>query len=92
MHLSMALQFQFSAQTGDLFVIIEYCRYGNLLSYIIKNRHKFVNQVDSFGFLLPLNKNGECEKEESHSDTENELHFKKYFLIINFYCANDLLT
>ena len=65
--------------TGDLFVIIEYCRYGNLLSYIIKNRHKFVNQVDSFGFLLPLNRNGECGEEESYSDTENDFHLKKYF-------------
>jgi hypothetical protein len=36
-------------------VLIEYCRYGNLLSYLIKHRKSFVNQVNSEGYLVPMN-------------------------------------
>jgi hypothetical protein len=39
-------------------VLIEYCRYGNLLSYLIKHRKSFVNQVDSEGNLVPMNETG----------------------------------
>ena len=38
--------------TGELFVIVEYCRFGNLLSYLTAHRHNFVNQVDGLGNLL----------------------------------------
>jgi hypothetical protein len=37
---------------GELLVIVEYCRYGNLQTYLIKHRKDFVNQVDEFGNLL----------------------------------------
>ncbi len=37
---------------GELFVIVEYCRFGNLQSYLINHRNNFVNQVDKLGNLL----------------------------------------
>jgi hypothetical protein len=33
-------------------VIVEYCRFGNLQTYLINHRNNFVNQVDEFGNLL----------------------------------------
>ncbi|XP_045029053.1 vascular endothelial growth factor receptor 1 isoform X3 [Daphnia magna] len=36
---------------GDLLVILEYCRFGNLQTYLIKHRNYFVNQLDEFGNL-----------------------------------------
>ncbi|XP_057377778.1 mast/stem cell growth factor receptor kita-like isoform X2 [Daphnia carinata] len=36
---------------GDLLVIVEYCRFGNLQTYLIKHRNSFINQVDEFGNL-----------------------------------------
>ncbi len=32
--------------TGELFVIVEYCRFGNLLSYLTAHRHSYINQVN----------------------------------------------
>ena len=29
-------------------IIVEYCRFGNLQNYLMKNRNNFVNQVDEF--------------------------------------------
>ncbi|XP_046637844.1 vascular endothelial growth factor receptor 1-like isoform X2 [Daphnia pulicaria] len=37
---------------GELFVIVEYCRFGNLQTYLINHRNNFVNQVDKLGNLL----------------------------------------
>ena len=34
-------------------VIVEYCRYGNLLNHLIKRRNKFINEIDSLGNLVP---------------------------------------
>ena len=34
---------------GELLIIVEYCRFGNLQSYLFKNRNNFINQVDEFG-------------------------------------------
>uniref|UniRef100_A0A0P5A089 receptor protein-tyrosine kinase n=1 Tax=Daphnia magna TaxID=35525 RepID=A0A0P5A089_9CRUS len=36
---------------GDLLVILEYCRFGNLQTYLMKHRNSFVNQLDEFGSL-----------------------------------------
>ncbi|XP_046456190.1 vascular endothelial growth factor receptor 2-like [Daphnia pulex] len=36
----------------ELFVIVEYCRFGNLQTYLINHRNNFVNQVDELGNLL----------------------------------------
>ncbi|KAK4018027.1 hypothetical protein OUZ56_000097 [Daphnia magna] len=36
---------------GELLLIIDYCRFGNLQSYLIKQRNKFLNQLDDFGNL-----------------------------------------
>ncbi|KAI9558029.1 hypothetical protein GHT06_014782 [Daphnia sinensis] len=37
--------------TGELLVILEYCRFGNLQTYLIKHRNSFINEVDEFGNL-----------------------------------------
>ena len=34
---------------GELFIIVEYCQFGNLQSFLIKNRKSFINQVDESG-------------------------------------------
>ena len=36
---------------GELLVIVEYCRFGNLQSFLINHRKNFVNLVDEFGNL-----------------------------------------
>ena len=33
-------------------IILEYCQFGNLQSYLIKNRNSFINQVDESGNLI----------------------------------------
>lgn len=40
--------------TGDFLVIVEYCRFGNLLNHLLANRHCYVDQVDMNGDLLPI--------------------------------------
>ncbi|XP_032784031.2 vascular endothelial growth factor receptor 2 [Daphnia magna] len=37
---------------GELLVIVEYCRFGNLQTYLVGHRTDFENQVDEFGNLL----------------------------------------
>ena len=39
--------------------MVEYCRYGNLLSYVIDARKRFVNQADSLGNLRKI-KDDDC--------------------------------
>ncbi|XP_059351940.1 vascular endothelial growth factor receptor 1-like [Daphnia carinata] len=34
---------------GELLVIVEYCRFGNLQTYLINHRDQFINQLDDFG-------------------------------------------
>ncbi|KAI9559738.1 hypothetical protein GHT06_013743 [Daphnia sinensis] len=38
---------------GELLVIVEYCRYGNIQNYLIRHRANFINQVDSRGYINP---------------------------------------
>jgi hypothetical protein len=39
----------------EILVIIDFCRFGNLKSYLIKHRDKFINQLTTLGNLLPEN-------------------------------------
>ena len=32
---------------GDLMVIVEYCRFGNILDFLVKHRSVYVDQVDA---------------------------------------------
>ncbi|CAL4098108.1 unnamed protein product, partial [Meganyctiphanes norvegica] len=32
---------------GELMLLVEYCRFGNILQFMQKNRNKFINQLDS---------------------------------------------
>lgn len=36
---------------GELLVIVEYCRFGNLQAYLTHHRNQFINQLDEFGNL-----------------------------------------
>ena len=53
---------------GEILVIVEYCRYGNLQSYLIKNRKHFINLVDKFGCI---NVNQAVMAEEHDEDIKN---------------------
>ena len=48
--------------TGEFLVIVEYCRFGNLQNYLIKNRNTFVNEVDKFGNRITKEDNIEAEE------------------------------
>lgn len=37
----------FFISTGELLVIVEYCRFGNLHNYLLRHRADFINQIDS---------------------------------------------
>ncbi|XP_059351244.1 fibroblast growth factor receptor 4-like isoform X2 [Daphnia carinata] len=37
---------------GEIFIIVEYCCFGNLRSYLINHREQFVSQVDESGELV----------------------------------------
>ena len=43
-----------SVTRGELLVIVEYCRYGNVQNYLMRNRSSFVNQINPLtGRLFP---------------------------------------
>ncbi len=42
-------------RTGELLVIVEYCRYGNLRTYLMNHRDSFINLVDEFGNIQAEN-------------------------------------
>ena len=44
-----------------MLIIVEYCRYGNLQSYVTNARNRFVNQVDSNGNLIQLRQDNGAE-------------------------------
>jgi hypothetical protein len=37
----------------EILVIIDFCRFGNLKSYLIERRDKFINQLTALGNVLP---------------------------------------
>jgi hypothetical protein len=45
-------QFFFSL-AEEILIIIDFCRFGNLKSYLIEHRGKFINQLTALGNLLP---------------------------------------
>ena len=42
-------------------MIVEYCKFGNLQNYLIKNRNNFVNEVDKYGNMITTDNNEEEE-------------------------------
>ena len=40
---------------GELLVIVEYCQFGNLQTYIFNQRSNFINLVDEFGNIRAEN-------------------------------------
>ncbi|XP_059351725.1 mast/stem cell growth factor receptor Kit-like [Daphnia carinata] len=53
---------------GDLLVIVEYCRFGNLQTYLIKHRNSFINQVDEFGNLKSVGELDNNDTISTHTD------------------------
>lgn len=47
---------------GELFVIVEYCRHGNLQTYLINHRKSFVNLLDEAGNMKPHQKVEKVDK------------------------------
>ena len=37
---------------GELLVIVEYCRYGSLQTYLTNHRNGFIDMVDEFGNMI----------------------------------------
>ena len=46
------LMTEIGSMEGDLLVIVEYCRFGNLQTFLLKNRKVFINLVDDLGNLI----------------------------------------
>lgn len=40
---------------GELLVIVEYCRYGNLHNYLLRHREDFINQIDPMTSKIDYN-------------------------------------
>jgi hypothetical protein len=55
--ISVILQLSCFLKIGELFIIVEYCRFGNLQTYLVNSRNNFINQVDEFGELKAKNVN-----------------------------------
>lgn len=51
-------------------VIVEYCRFGNLQSYLIRHRNHFINQLDEFGNLKTQNDTEDMS--DTHFDTQSQ--------------------
>ena len=54
-----------------MLIIVEYCRYGNLQSYVTKARNRFVNQVDSHGNLIQFGQEDDQETESAHQPDDS---------------------
>ena len=61
--------------SGELLLIVEFCRYGNLGSYLTKNKDNFVNQVDKYGNLKRIDSLTEDEVDDSMYD-ESYIYYK----------------
>ncbi|XP_046646414.1 vascular endothelial growth factor receptor kdr-like [Daphnia pulicaria] len=55
---------------GELLVIVEYCRFCNLQSYLIRHRNHFINQLDEFGNLKTQNDTEDMS--DTHFDTQSQ--------------------
>ncbi len=59
------LQILFFSIVEEFLVLIDYCEFGNLKSYLIKNRNHFINQLNGSGEMQP-----EYEKAEINTMTK----------------------
>ncbi|KAK4010278.1 hypothetical protein OUZ56_019424 [Daphnia magna] len=60
---------------GELLIIVEYCRFGNLQSYLVNHRSSFINLVDEFGNMRPNNETEAFDhmlRDESVGNTSSE--------------------
>lgn len=58
---------------GELLVIVEYCRFGNLQTYLVKHRNHFINQVDEFGnFLTDAEMQERCKMSGKTMESMND--------------------
>ncbi|XP_046462720.1 fibroblast growth factor receptor 4-like [Daphnia pulex] len=62
----------------EILVIIDFCRFGNLKSFLIEHRDKFINQLTALGDLLPGDETVEintpsANRSVSHDFTEHPL-------------------
>ena len=45
----------------EFLVLIDFCHFGNLKSYLIKNRNQFINQLDGSGKMQPVYETAETD-------------------------------
>ncbi|XP_059350088.1 vascular endothelial growth factor receptor 1-like [Daphnia carinata] len=77
---------------GELLVIIDYCPFGNLQSYLIKQRNTFVIQLDEFGDLQLSNDFVEIDETHSDSCTESKSGPSDYYGSQAILTINDSLS
>ena len=69
------ISYAFFQIIGELLVIEEFCRYGNIHDYLIANRDSFVNELDEItGELKPLD---EIFIQPHKYQTQNQ--YKRFF-------------
>ncbi|XP_046744273.1 vascular endothelial growth factor receptor kdr-like, partial [Diprion similis] len=59
---------------GELLVIVEYCRYGNLHDYLIRRRVNFVNQLNNSGEKIHVSTAREDEVNVDDVETNTDGH------------------
>jgi hypothetical protein len=52
----------------EILVIIEFCKFGDLKSYLIKHRDQFINELDSLGNMPPTNETAANDFTQHPSD------------------------
>nr|CAH0113532.1 unnamed protein product [Daphnia galeata] len=58
---------------GELLVIVEYCRFGNLQAYLTHHRNQFINQLDEFGNLKPQTDTEEMLDVHRHRNDQSRI-------------------
>ena len=61
----------FSGCVGELYMIVEFCLYGNLQKFILANRLHFINQINPDTYFQPMREVGSLLTNESLSTNKN---------------------
>lgn len=75
---------------GEIMVIVEYCRYGNLHSFLLKNRNRFIDQIDRYTDKIDSSIIEKRQSDDSGYDINRSvIHFYNYFILVYCFCSCD---